>query len=64
MIRTLPDNMQKAFNLFAIDGYSHNEVSNMLGIPIGTSKSLVSKARKKLQELLEMSLSKPKTTVL
>lgn len=55
MIQSLPDNMQKVFNLFAIDGYSHKEIGEMLNIPIGTSKALVSKARTRLKFLMENS---------
>ncbi|WP_448636451.1 RNA polymerase sigma factor [Pedobacter panaciterrae] len=40
------------FNLFAIDGYSHEEISELLNISVGTSKSNLFKARQKLQERL------------
>ena len=58
MIQTLPGNMRKVFNLFAVDGYSHKEISELLNMPVGTSKSQVSKARTKLKLLLERSLNK------
>jgi RNA polymerase sigma-70 factor (ECF subfamily) len=41
------------FNLFAIDGFSHEEISEKLGISIGTSKSNLFKARQKLRIMLE-----------
>lgn len=52
MIHQLPPMSRKVFNLFAIDGYSHAEIGEMLGISEGTSKWHLSFARKKLQELL------------
>ena len=41
------------FNLFAVEGYPHREIAEMLSITEGTSKSQVNFARKKLQELLQ-----------
>ena len=53
MIQTLPHGCQVVFNLYAIDGYSHQEIAELLGITVNTSKSNLHKARKRLQELLE-----------
>ena len=39
-------------NLFIIEGFSHEEISNQLGISVGTSKSNLAKARKQLQKIL------------
>ena len=50
MIRELPSGCQTVFNLFAIEGYSHKEIAEMLGVSEGTSKSQFSRARKLLQE--------------
>ncbi|MEO1409140.1 MAG: RNA polymerase sigma factor [Bacteroidota bacterium] len=52
LIRQLPPVSQKVFNLFAIDGYSHMEIGEMLDISTGTSKWHLSFARKKLQEMM------------
>jgi RNA polymerase sigma-70 factor (ECF subfamily) len=52
MLSNLPDLCSRVFNLFAIDGYSHKEISELLDIPEGTSKWYLSEARKKLKELL------------
>jgi len=60
MIKSLPPVTQKVFNLFAIDGYSHHEVSKLLKITEGTSKWHVSSARKKLQELINNTLNSQK----
>ncbi len=40
------------FNLFAIEGYGHKEISEMLGITEGTSKSQFARARRLLQSRL------------
>lgn len=50
IIDELPLGYKTVFNLFAIEGYAHKEISNMLGISENTSKSQLSKARKLLQE--------------
>ncbi len=48
----VPAMSRKVFNLFAIDGFSHAEISTMLGISAGTSKWHVSHARQKLQSAI------------
>lgn len=53
MIQQLPEMSRKVFNLFAIEGYSHKEISTMLDISDGTSKWHVSFARKSLQEMMK-----------
>jgi len=58
MIQLLPNVSQKVFNLFAIDGYSHREIAERMGISEGTSKWHVSFARKKLQEMILNSRGK------
>jgi RNA polymerase sigma factor (sigma-70 family) len=52
MIRELPPGCQTIFNLYAIEGYQHNEIAQMLGISEGTSKSQYSRARMLLQQKL------------
>jgi RNA polymerase sigma factor (sigma-70 family) len=49
IIRELPPKYRMVFNLFAIEGYSHKEISQMLNITEGTSKSNLSRARNILQ---------------
>jgi RNA polymerase sigma-70 factor (ECF subfamily) len=51
-IQKLTPGYRTVFNLFIIDGLSHEEISNKLGISIGTSKSNLSKARRQLQNIL------------
>ena len=60
MIKSLPPVTQKVFNLFAIDGYSHQEIGKMLRISDGTSKWHVNSARKKLQELINQKMNSQK----
>ncbi|MFT5884954.1 MAG: RNA polymerase sigma factor (sigma-70 family) [Arcticibacterium sp.] len=55
LVNALPLAYKTNFCLFAIDGYSHDEISKQLGISVGTSKSNVSRARKMLRTKLETS---------
>ncbi|WP_255547637.1 sigma-70 family RNA polymerase sigma factor [Mucilaginibacter sp. dw_454] len=52
MVQRLPQGYRTVFNLFAIDGYSHEEIAEMLNINIGTSKSNLFKARQKLKQMI------------
>ncbi|MFK7971648.1 MAG: RNA polymerase sigma factor [Bacteroidia bacterium] len=49
LVQQLPPMTQQVFNLYAIDGYSHKEIADMLEIAVGTSKWHVSSARKTIQ---------------
>jgi RNA polymerase sigma-70 factor (ECF subfamily) len=49
IIRELPTKYRMVFNLYAIEGYSHKEISKMVNISEGTSKSNLSRARVILQ---------------
>jgi RNA polymerase sigma-70 factor (ECF subfamily) len=53
IIQELPDRYRLAFNLYVIDGYSHKEISEMLSITTGTSKSNLSRAKMILKEKIE-----------
>jgi RNA polymerase sigma factor (sigma-70 family) len=50
MIQELPPRYRMVFNLYAIEGYNHKEIGEMLRISDGTSKSNLSRARAILQE--------------
>lgn len=52
MIQELPTGYRIVFNLYAIEGYSHKEIANQLGISENTSKSQLSRARTYLQKML------------
>lgn len=53
MIRQLPHGYQTIFNLYAVEGYSHVEIGEMLGISDGTSRSQYARARALLINWLE-----------
>ena len=48
MVSALPDAKRMIFNMFCVDGYSHEEISKLLGITVGTSTSTLAKAKKLL----------------
>lgn len=50
IIQELSPKYRMVFNLYAIEGYSHKEISEMLGISEGTSKSNLARARAVLQK--------------
>ncbi|HKM92097.1 MAG TPA: RNA polymerase sigma factor [Prolixibacteraceae bacterium] len=52
VIDYLPMHHKTVFNLYVMEGYSHQQIAEMLSISLGTSKSHLSRARKKAQELL------------
>ncbi|WP_412987554.1 RNA polymerase sigma factor [Pontimicrobium sp. IMCC45349] len=52
-IQELPDRYRLVFNLYALDGYSHKEISEMLNISTGTTKSNLSRARLILKQKIE-----------
>jgi RNA polymerase sigma factor (sigma-70 family) len=52
MIQTLPHGCQIVFNLFAIEGFSHKEIAEQLGISEGTSKSQFARAKSLMQAKL------------
>ncbi len=52
VIKSLPAGYQMVFNLYAIEGYKHKEIAEMLKIDISTSKSQFSRAKKMAQQKL------------
>lgn len=62
MVNQLPAGYRTVFNLYAIEGYAHAEIAEMLDISEGTSKSQLSRARTMLQlhlKKLEQESSRP-----
>lgn len=57
-IQKLPPAYRLTLNLFAIEGYSHAEIAEMLGISVGASKSNLSRAKANLKQLLTNYLPK------
>jgi RNA polymerase sigma factor (sigma-70 family) len=55
LVQNLADGYRMVFNMYVIEGYSHKEISDMLGISEGASKSQLSRARAILkQEIIKM----------
>ncbi|MGJ8738389.1 RNA polymerase sigma factor [Zobellia laminariae] len=57
-IQELPDKYRLTFNLYVLDGYTHKEISELLGTSQGTSKSNLARARKLLREKIEITKNK------
>jgi RNA polymerase sigma factor (sigma-70 family) len=51
-IQELPDGYRVVFSLYALEGYDHQEIAEVLGVTEATSKSQYSRARRRLKELL------------
>jgi len=63
-IQQLPSGCQSVFNLYAIEGYSHKEIADMLNIKEGTSKSQYHRAKTLLQEFIVSEDERTKIKVL
>ena len=55
-LQQLPPGYRLIFNLFVVEGYTHQDIADKLNISVGTSKSQLSKARKALQTLLKENI--------
>ncbi len=53
LIQRLPDGYRTVFNLYVIEGFSHKEIAEMLGISEGTAKSQLSRAKSLLRKWIE-----------
>lgn len=53
-IRSLPDGYRTVFNLFVVDGFSHQDVAAQLNISVGASKSQLHKAKAMLQKKIQL----------
>lgn len=51
-IEKLPDGYRVVFSLYAVEGYDHEEIGQILGVTEATSKSQYSRAKAKLREML------------
>ncbi|MEI6879983.1 MAG: sigma-70 family RNA polymerase sigma factor [Bacteroidetes bacterium] len=51
-VQQMPEGYRVIFNLYAVEGYTHKQISDELGIAIGTSKSQYSRARQWMQQVL------------
>lgn len=55
VMQQLPPVYRMVFNLYVVDGLTHAEIAQQLGISVGTSKSNLAKARQKIKVLLSRS---------
>lgn len=58
LVQKLPLAYRLVFNMYVMEGYSHKEIAEKLEIPVATSKSRLSKAKKALRQRLEVMLLK------
>jgi RNA polymerase sigma factor (sigma-70 family) len=52
-VKKLPPSYRAVFNMYVVDGFTHQEIATQLGISVGTSKSNLSKAREHLKKILK-----------
>jgi RNA polymerase sigma factor (sigma-70 family) len=57
LLQKLPPGYRAVFNLYAIEGFSHEEIAEQLSISVGTSKSQLFKAREYLKKILDRFMS-------
>ncbi|HMG15135.1 MAG TPA: RNA polymerase sigma factor [Saprospiraceae bacterium] len=56
MLQLLPTGFRTVFNLYVLEGYSHPEIAEIMGISVGTSKSQLLRAKAYFKKMLEKSL--------
>lgn len=59
-MKLLPEGYRAIFSLYLLEGYTHNEIAEIMGISVSTSKSQYLRAKKKLIEILKTKLSEEK----
>ncbi|ANE50165.1 RNA polymerase sigma factor [Flavisolibacter tropicus] len=60
LVQQLSPGYRTVFNMYVIEGYTHKQIAEMLGISEGTSKSQLSRAKSILQELVQKHIEKHK----
>lgn len=60
LVQQLSPGYRTVFNMYVIEGYTHKQIAEALGINEGTSKSQLSRARLILQELVKTFIEKRK----
>ena len=58
-VQQLPTAYRTVFNMFVVDGFTHKEIAEQLGINDGTSKSNLSKAKMHLKKILIKKMISP-----
>lgn len=53
LVSALPDGLRTVFNLYVVEGYSHKEIAEALGMEEATSRSKLQRARMRLQEMIK-----------
>jgi len=56
LLYELPDLHRTVFNLYEIEGYSHDEIAAMLTIPVSSSRTYLTRAKQKLRDLYKISI--------
>jgi RNA polymerase sigma factor (sigma-70 family) len=60
LVQQLSPGYRTVFNMYVIEGYTHRQIAEILGISEGTSKSQLSRAKSILQELVQKHIEKQK----
>lgn len=55
-LQQLPTGYRTVFNMFVLEGYTHQEIADFLNISVSTSKSQLHKAKRQLRQWLEVKL--------
>jgi len=61
LVQELSPGYRTVFNMYVVEGYTHKEIADMLGISEGTSKSQLSRAKVILQEMVKIFIDKQRT---
>ena len=62
LVQQLSPGYRTVFNMYVVEGYTHKQIAEMLGISEGTSKSQLSRAKLILQDLVKAFIEKRKQT--
>jgi len=52
LLQELPESQRLVFNLYEIEGYSHQEIGEMLGFPAATSRTYLTRAKQRVKSLM------------
>jgi RNA polymerase sigma factor (sigma-70 family) len=63
LIQQLSPGYRTVFNMFVIEGYSHKEIAEQLGINEGTSKSQLARAKSMLQKMVKQRLNESRNPI-
>ncbi len=63
LVTQLSPGYRTVFNMYVVEGYSHKEIGDMLGISEGTSKSQLSRAKAILQDLVKKYIENREKTI-